>query len=125
MIGPQQFGVGETICGGEHTFTLTGELDLASTPILQGAIASLSAAMNGTRAITLDLSGLQFIDSTGLRAILATRELCQANGHEFSLVPGPPNVQRLFEITNLLDVLPWKSPDGLHRDLRGMAPSET
>lgn len=110
MIGSAQFGVGEIVCGGEHRLTLTGELDLASTPILQGAIASLSAAMNGTRAITLDLSGLQFIDSTGLRAILATREFCQANGYEFSLVPGPPHVQCLFEIVKLVDALPWRSP---------------
>jgi anti-sigma B factor antagonist len=89
---------------------LTGELDLASTPILQAAIASLVRTINGAGAITLDLSGLQFIDSTGLHAILATAELCQANGYEFSLVPGPPNVQRLFEIVNLVDVLPWRPP---------------
>ncbi len=111
MTGPTQLEVGETVCGGEHTFTLTGELDLASTPILQRALASLAAAMNGTSAITLDLSGLQFIDSTGLHAILTTRELCQANGYEFSLVPGPPQVQRLFEIVKLVDALPWRSPD--------------
>jgi anti-sigma B factor antagonist len=89
---------------------LTGELDLSSTPILQTAIASLSKDMNGAGAITLDLSGLQFIDSTGLHAILATAELCQANGYEFSLVPGPPHVQRLFEIVDLVDVLPWRPP---------------
>jgi anti-anti-sigma factor len=84
VIGPEQFAVGETAYGGEHTLMLTGELDLASTPILQRAIASLSRTMNGAGAITLDLSGLQFIDSTGLHAILATAELCQANGYEFS-----------------------------------------
>lgn len=117
MIGPPQFGVRETVCGSEHTFALTGELDLASAPTLQGAIASLTAAMNGTRAITLDLSRLQFIDSTGLHAILTTQELCQANGYEFSLVPGPRNVQRLFEITNLVDALPWRTSDGLPRGI--------
>jgi anti-sigma B factor antagonist len=108
VAGPVQFGVDETVCGGEHTLMLTGELDLASTPILQATVASLSRTVNGVRAIRLDLSGLQFIDSTGLHAILATAELCRANEYEFSLVPGPPNVQRLFEIVNLVEVLPWR-----------------
>jgi anti-anti-sigma factor len=100
--------------GGLHRLSLVGELDIASVALLKTALSEL--ASNGTRAVTLDLSGLRFIDAAGLHAILAARELCQENGYEFLLVPGPPAVQRLFEITNLLEVLPFAAvPDDRER----------
>lgn len=89
---------------GSRTLQLEGELDLASVEVLQTALARPT---DGTRALTLDLSGLRFIDSSGLHAILWARDLCEQNGFQFSLVPGPAAVQRPFEVTHLLDVLPF------------------
>jgi anti-anti-sigma factor len=60
-------------------------------------------------ALTLDLSATTFIDSSGLRAVLLGKELTDEQGHGFSIIPGPPKVQRLFELTALLDVLPFES----------------
>lgn len=93
---------------GEHTLLLTGELDIASVPSLEGAVSRLCT--DGTRAITLDLRKLLFIDSTGLAAIVFASKLCEKNGYEFALVPGPSAVQRLFELTGLIDALPFRQP---------------
>jgi anti-sigma B factor antagonist len=58
---------------GPRTFFLEGELDMATVPVMEEALASAAA---GRGPVTLDLSEVTFIDSSGLRAILtALREL--------------------------------------------------
>jgi anti-anti-sigma factor len=93
--------------GGRHVLTLSGELDLLAAPQLEDAVVRLAA--DGTTGIVLDLSNTTFIDSTGLRAILLARELTDEHGYDFWVVPGPPNVQRLFEVAALLDLLPFSA----------------
>ena len=73
---------------------LDGELDMANAPSLKEAIED--ADHDEQSMLVLDLQRLQFIDSTGLRTILATRERCQERGHEFAVTPGSDQVQRLF-----------------------------
>jgi anti-anti-sigma factor len=70
--------------------------------------AAVSRACSGSaRNVTIDLSGLSFIDSTGLAVIVHTSGLCANRGCAFQLVPGPRAVQRLFEVTGLDGVLPF------------------
>jgi anti-sigma B factor antagonist len=88
---------------GEHTLVLAGELDIASAPILEATVASLCD--NGSRAIVLDLSELTFMDSTGLRAVLAADKLCSGNGQRFSLAGASGAVERLFELTGVTQAL--------------------
>lgn len=87
-----------------HTIALRGELDLASAPQLEEAIGDI----DGAGTVKLDLRALAFIDSTGVRTTLAAREHCTRRGIDFTLIPGPKQVQRLFEIVGLLDVLPFE-----------------
>ena len=54
--------------GDNARLRLTGELDLDTTPILQAEIAALRET--GSRSLVLDLTGLDFIDSSGLHCIL-------------------------------------------------------
>ena len=68
-----------------HTLILTGELDLASAPVLHRRISQL--CRRGASAIALDLGNLTFLDSAGLRAVLLSREICERHGCEFSLIP--------------------------------------
>lgn len=98
--------IDESLDGRRHTLELGGELDIASVPILHAAIARVSRA-GGVCGITLDLSGLIFIDSTGLAEIILTSQLCERDGFELTLIPGPRHVQRLFERTGLIDALPF------------------
>lgn len=78
--------------------SLHGELDLASTPLLQGEIES--AETDDTKLVVLDLDDLEFIDSTGLRIILAAHERCQERGQMLALTRGSQQVQRLMNITH-------------------------
>ena len=92
--------------GDRHTLLLTGELDIASAPELEGKAQELCA--QSATELVLDLSQLEFIDSAGLNAILRVRALCEEHMCEFCLTPGARPVQRLFEITRLIDKLPFR-----------------
>jgi anti-sigma B factor antagonist len=87
--------------------TLGGELDIASVSTLHGAVSRMLGRASPGDAIVLDLSGLMFIDSTGLAEIILTSQLCERDQHEFGLVPGPRAVQRMFELTGLIEALPF------------------
>jgi anti-sigma B factor antagonist len=92
------------------TLVLLGELDTRSVPTLEVAISRCCAG--GARGITLDLSGLTFIDSSGLWTITSARRWCERQAYGFSLIPGPESVQRVFDITGLSDVLPFRKDAG-------------
>ena len=100
-----QFGVHSARRGNDHVLTLSGELDLASAPRVEAELHAAEAAQAGQ--IILDLWGLNFIDSTGLRLILNADARSKANGRRLRLLPGPPQVQRIFEITATMERLPF------------------
>lgn len=91
--------------GETTTLRLVGELDLASVEKLGAAVEEVCAA--GASSLTLDLRTLAFIDSTGLAAIVHAGQLCEKHGVSFALVRGSESTQRLFELTGLIDVLPF------------------
>jgi anti-sigma B factor antagonist len=94
--------------GSRHTLLLRGELDIASAPALEGAFQQLCEG--DARELVLDLSQLAFMDSTGLNAILRCRTLSGEHGCELGILPGPRPVQRVFELTQVLDRLPFRDP---------------
>jgi anti-anti-sigma factor len=81
-----------------------GELDMASARVLQAACAR---ARTGTDRLTLDLRGLTFIDSSGLRCILMLHQETQRDGRGLTLIPGVPTVQRVFELSGTDTMLPF------------------
>jgi anti-anti-sigma factor len=87
---------------------LAGELDLASVGEVQEQLRDLHAA--GFERFVLDLRELTFIDSTGLRLVLSEDAAARERGGRFELIAGPPEVQRVFELTALLDHLNFRSP---------------
>jgi len=92
--------------GDRHTLRLTGELDLASAPVLEAKAKQLFS--EGARELVLDLGRLEFIDSSGLNSILRVRALCEEHMCDFALTPGERPIQRLFEVTRLIDRLPFR-----------------
>jgi anti-anti-sigma factor len=84
--------------GDVHTIGLIGELDLATAA---EAEQQLTRAEAGATSIVLDLSALTFIDSTGIRMIVAADARARANSHCFRLLRGSPRVQRVFEISGI------------------------
>ena len=85
---------------------LNGELDLASAPELERELREAEAA-NPARVI-IDLSGLGFMDSTGLQALLRTRERASSSAYELALRRGPHQVQRVFELTKTADAFSFE-----------------
>jgi anti-sigma B factor antagonist len=51
--------------------------------------------------LLVDLSGLHFMDSSGLRALVMADQRAKKAGRRLAIVPGPPAVRRVFEITQL------------------------
>lgn len=88
-----------------HTVALSGEADLLGAPKLEAALKDACHGQAGL--VVIDLSGLTFIDSSGLHALVAGHELCRARGQDLRIVRGPANVQRLFELTGVNEVLPF------------------
>jgi anti-anti-sigma factor len=84
--------------------TLAGELDMASSELLEQALAREDLA--GEAMLVLDLQQLLFIDSTGLRVILSALERCRVRGQEFAITPGSDQVQRLLSVTGVAEHLP-------------------
>ena len=80
---------------------LVGELDLAEVAPLQAEFDRLCA--NGLSALKVDLSELEFLDSTGLHLLMQLRGRRASEELPLTLVPGPPAVQRLFKITGTDD----------------------
>jgi len=105
--------------GDRHVLQLTGDVDIGTAPVLAGAAAALSA---DTRHLTLDLSAVEFIDSSGLRALLDVRSACQAAECEFGVVPGGQQVQKLLEMTGVAEILRFE--DGGDWAGAGAAPGE-
>jgi anti-anti-sigma factor len=101
----------EEIARGEsRTLHLSGELDLMSAELLETAIRRLVSERDDG-LIVLDLSDVSFMDSTGLRAVLVGIAVCVEHKRELELLPGPDQVQRLFEVSGLLEELPFISVD--------------
>jgi anti-sigma B factor antagonist len=78
---------------------LDGELDLASVPLLEREVEL--ATLDDTACIVLDLRGLEFLDSTGLRTILLLDKRYTDRGQTFALVRGSEQVQRLMSMTRV------------------------
>ena len=93
---------------GAQVLLLSGELDIAEVPRLEAAV-DRALGEQETAAITIDLRRLEFIDSSGLAAIVHVSGVCAKRGYDFELIAGRPEVQRLFEITGLSSVLPFRA----------------
>lgn len=98
---PPRFDVTVGDEDGAVLLRLDGELDLVSEPVLAAALAEA-----GTRPLRLDLSELDFMDSTGLRALLTV-----AREHADLKLRGPlrPAVARLLELTQTDQILPFEA----------------
>lgn len=82
---------------------VTGEVDIASVDEVTPALLKVEAS--DARAVVLDLSAVTFLDSTGVRMLLAAEARSRANGHRLTVVSCPA-VDRLIDLCGLRDRLP-------------------
>ena len=85
---------------GRTVLACTGELDLATIPAFEDELCRAEA---DGRTIVLDLSGLDIIDSRGLAMILALDWRVREAGGQLIIVRGPHAVNRMFELTGMLE----------------------
>jgi anti-anti-sigma factor len=102
------FSIEEESRGDGHRLALTGELDLAAAYGLETALSRLCAA--GGRQIELDLRGVTFMDSMGMRSLLTARDMCSEQGSELSVIAGEGQ-RKMLEVTGLIEVLPLQGED--------------
>jgi anti-sigma B factor antagonist len=82
----------------------TGELDLSGAALLQVEIDRL-AEDGELGGVVLDMRGLEFMDSSGLRLVVLADMQAREAGRRFALVRGDETVHRVFEITRMSDRL--------------------
>ena len=83
--------------------SVTGELDLSTHDRLGEELASIAA---GGNVVVVDLSTCDFIDSSGIRALLIGRQAAEDNGGALALAAAKPQVVRILEVTGVASALP-------------------
>ena len=94
---------------------LRGELDISTAPLAEEQLRQAEAGH--PPRLVLDLSGLTFLDSSGLRLVLEADARARRDGRRLVVVRGPAEVQRVFRVTlleNRLDFVddPSGAPEG-------------
>ena len=84
-----------------------GELDVATAPTLAAELKELRDA--GFDCVVLDLRRLTFMDSTGVALLISEDHAARQNGQDFTLISGPPAIQRVLEICGVAGLLPFQS----------------
>ncbi len=88
---------------GVHVIALTGELDLASVGEMEAALSAASAGAQPR--VCLDLTQLEFIDSTGLAAVIRTHIAIGEAGGALAVACSDNPVRRTVQTTGLLEML--------------------
>jgi anti-sigma B factor antagonist len=84
---------------------LRGELDLVTVSKVADVLDGLELHAGGVRHLVLDLRGLTFMDSSGLRELIKQNEFAGSNRHNLAVVGGTPAIERLLEMTGVKDHL--------------------
>ena len=101
MTPESDFTIAKTVRGSAQVITLSGELDIATSPQLRAAL------MEGDEAdhlVIVDLTMVSFIDSTALSALILGYKQRRNRGSDLRLVGVQPQVARVFEVTGLTEV---------------------
>jgi anti-sigma B factor antagonist len=87
------------------TVVPSGELDMDSTPLMSRQVHDLYGT--GVERVVIDLGGVSFMDSTGLRGLLELREHSIKSSCELTLASASAPVLRVFTITSTRDMFNW------------------
>ena len=103
MAVPPDFSIRATTADGRTTLAAAGEIDM-------GTVAEFAAAIRDALTegpVLLDLRGVQFMDSSGVRTINRVLKERADDGHELRICREMhDSVRQIFELTGMLEVLP-------------------
>jgi anti-sigma B factor antagonist len=101
--------------GGTLIFKLRGSLDLATSPTVRAALTE--ATNKGSNHLIVDLTQLEFLDSTGLGVLIGAHRRAAEHGGSFRLVISDGPIARLLNITGLIAVFAvYNSLEDARRD---------
>ena len=88
--------------GSVATIVVEGELDIATAPRFEQALAGLEP---GYETLVVDLSNCAFFASSGITILLGENDRAEREGFALLIVKAPPHVQRMFDLAGLGDRL--------------------
>lgn len=100
---PRVFEIAEQDLQGAPGLVVRGEIDVSSVAQLTEALDDAIRASEG--AFVVDLCDLEFLDSSGLSALMRARALLGRDDRALALICPPGPVRRLFEVTGVTDLL--------------------
>jgi anti-sigma B factor antagonist len=109
MITPGPLSIRETREGRIHRLTPIGELDIATTPLLESAFGAVFRD-DDAGMIVVDLTELSFMDSTGIHLLVRMYAVC-ADADRLRVINGSRAVERVLEVSGLRARLPIISGD--------------
>jgi anti-sigma B factor antagonist len=104
---PAPFGIELARDGATATVAVLGEFDLSSTPELMEGLRSLEP---GYETLVVDLSRCTFFASSGISILLQESHRAKEEGFELVVIKAPADVQRMFDLVALDDILTFRDP---------------
>ncbi len=93
------FELGARRLGERTVITVAGDLDVLTAPRLRDQLVDVIDG--GGRHILVDLTSCEFIDSSGLSALVTALKRVRSTGGDLGLVCPPGNVRRIIELVAL------------------------
>ena len=104
MASPLECSFGSFSSGEPVVVTVNGEVDLATASDLEACV--LRALEGSPSSVVLDLGGLTFIDSSGLRTLVSASRAATTHDATLALRHVPSHAQRVLDLTGLADSFP-------------------
>jgi len=98
-----ELGLSQREVGSITVVAVSGELDVFTAPQLESALNDLVTA--GRVEIVVDLSGVSFLDSTGLGAMVKALKWVKEQSGSLTVVAADERIVKVFKITGLDDVM--------------------
>jgi anti-anti-sigma factor len=95
-----------SVSDGVAVVRLSGELDLAGAALVERELDRV-VGRDAPHTVVVDLRGVAFMDSSGLRSVVVADARGREEGWELVLVRGPEAVHRVFELTRMAERLRW------------------
>ncbi len=90
----------KTIEDAKTVISVTGRVDTTTAPELEAGLK-----LDGNETLTLDLSGVPYMSSAGLRCLLAAQKTLMAGGGAMTIVGIQPAVKEVLDITGMSGIL--------------------
>ena len=99
----------------DHTIvTISGEIDLYTAPRLHSELGAVLADGMPTRVV-IDMSGVEFCDSTGMNVLLSCLRRVRERGGELEIASPKPAVRKILQVTGLDSVFTLVDGSALNR----------